>query len=341
MKKRFKYAINILIALTFVIGASTVALGEEFYKRKVVRMIVGYGPGGGPDFRTRLVARHLGRHLPGRPKVIVQNMPGGGGIVATNYIFNVAKPTGLVLSNVARGPFMMQMGKRVGVLFDMEKFQWIGSLMREGNVVFIRSSTPYRNLEDLKKAKKPLIFGARSVGATNYLAAKALEMLGVPVKLVVGYGTSKMNLAFEQGEIEASALGWTSIKTGRPDWIKPGGLARLIVEFGMEATREIQVAFGPKLKPIGGKEQIYSVINKALGLSQANLAAPPGTPRDRVDQLRQAYRKMLKDPKFQAHAAKLNIPLNPLVGGELGRTVQKFYGEVSASTKAQFAELLR
>jgi len=339
--KKFTYVVTLLIAFAFVIGASTVAMGEEFYKRKVVRVIVGYGPGGGPDFRTRLVAKHLGKYLPGRPKVIVQNMPGGGGVVATNYIFNVAKPTGLVLSNVARGPFMMQMGKRVGVQFDMEKLQWIGSLMREGNVVFIRSSTPYQNLEELKRAKKPLIFGARSVGATNYLAAKALEMLGVPVKLIVGYGTSKMNLAFVQGEIEASALGWTSIKTGRPDWIKPGGVARLIVEFGMEPTREIQVPFGPKLKPIGGKEIIYSVINKALGLSQANLAAPPGTPRERTDQLRQAYRKMLKDPKFQADSARLNIPLNPLVGGELAQTVQKFYGGASDSTKAQFAELMR
>lgn len=340
-KKTLHYLLTLAVGFAFFAGGSNNALGKEFYEGKTIRMIVGYGPGGGPDFRARLVGRHFGKYIPGRPKVIVQNMPGAGGILAVNYMFRVAKPDGLTIANFARGPFMMQLGKRVGVLFDMTKFPWIGSLTREGNVVFVRSSLSYNSLEDLKNAKKPIIFGARALGATNYIAGKALEMLGVPLKIVVGYGTAKMNLAFEQGEIEASALGWTSIKTGRPDWIKPGGLARIIVEFGTESTPGIPGAFGPKLKPLPGKEEIYTLINKALGLSQANVVAPPGLPRKRLEKLRKAYGKMLQDRKFLTHAARLNIPIRSLVGDDLTRRVQDFFQTGSASAKAQFSKLLR
>lgn len=328
---------GVVVALALAAGAQA----ADFYKGKTIRLLVGYGPGGGPDFRARLVGRHLGKYIPGHPSIIVQNMPGGGGIVATNFLFNVAKPDGLVLSNVARGPFMMQLGQRVGVKYDMPKFLWIGSLMREGNVVFVQSSLPYGSVDELKTAKRPVIFGARSLGATNYLAGKALEMLGVPLKIVVGYGTSKMNLAFEQGEIEASALGWTSIKTGRPDWVKPGGRARLIAEFGTEKTPGIQAAFGPELEPLSDKREIYALINKALGLSQANIAAPPGTPGERLEELRAAYGKMLKDAKFKADAERLNIPLRPLAGEDLSERVQDFFQGASSSARARFKKLLR
>ena len=344
MNRKLSHVVKLVIGFAsvgyLIVSVSTTALGAEFYKGKTIRLIVGFSPGGGPDIRARLVARHLGNHLPGHPRFIVQNKPGAGGLVTDNYLFNVAKRDGLTVASLDRDAANMQLGERVGVKFEMGKFEWIGSLMREGNVVFIRSDNPSRTLEDLKKAKRPLFFAARVVGASNYLAGKALEMLGVPVKLALGYGSTNTTLAFEQGEVDASALGWTSIKTGRPHWVKPGGLARLIVEFGMQRTPGIQVAFGPNLKPIPGKEGIYALINKALGLPQGNLAAPPGTPRKRVEELRQGYRKMLKDAKFKAHAAKLNIPVDPWIGKDLAGVFQKFL-IASPEAKAQFKRLLR
>jgi tripartite-type tricarboxylate transporter receptor subunit TctC len=220
----------------------------------------------------------------------------------------------------------------------MAKVLWIGNVMREGNVVFIRSNLPYRNLEDLKGARSPLIFAARAVGATNYLAAKGMEALGVPVKIVLGYGSRQLTLAFEQGEVDASSLSWTSLVASRPDWVKPNGRARLIVEFGAAPTPAAHVPFGPKLEALPEKQGVYDLINKALGLPLGNLAAPPGTSHDRIEELRSAYRKMEGDPKFQANAARLNITVDNLGGEKLGSTFQSFI-DAPAADRVQFEKL--
>lgn len=329
-----------VLALSFFLPGGSAAWGDEFYSGKQVRLIVGYDPGGGPDIRARIVARHLGDHIPGHPKVIVQNMPGAGGVIATNFVANVVKPDGLTLMNVSRDSAITQLGGRTGVQFDLAKFEWLGSVMREGNVVFIRSDLPYRNIDELRKATRPLIFAARAAGATNYIAGKGLETLGVPVKMVLGYGTAKLNIAFEQGEAEASALGWAALASGRPDWVKPGGLARLVVEFSAKPTPGIDVAFGPALKPIPGKEEIYQLINKALGLPIGNIGAPPGTPKERVDVLRRAYRNLVQDPKFKADAAKLGIPVDSLVGDDLAGVLRDFLA-ASPQVRSEFKELLQ
>lgn len=334
------------LSVLLVSGALLVALlpgiglGKDFYKGKTIRILVGFTPGGGPDIRARLVARHWSRFIPGEPKIIVQNRPGAGGLIAVNSLYNLAKPDGLTLGNAARDASILQLSDKVGVQFDMLKFAWVGSLRNEGNVAFIRSSLPYKSLEDLRKADKPLVFAARSVGATNYLAGKGLEFLGVPIKMVVGYGTAKLNLAFIQGEVDASALGWTALSKGRPDWIKPGGAARMIVEFGAAPTRGLDVPFGPDRTPVAGKKGLYQLINKALGLPQGQIAAPPGTPKERMTVLRVAYRKMLHDPAFLSDAGKLNLTPNALIGEDLLAVIKDFLS-VSPNIVAQFKEVLR
>jgi len=329
-----------VLVLSVVVLAGSGTWSAEFYEGKQVRLIVGYDPGGGPDIRARIVARHLGNHIPGNPKIIVQNMPGASGVIATNFVGNVVKPDGLTLINVSRDAAIIQLGGRTGVQFDLAKFEWLGSVMREGNIVFIRSDLPYRNIDDLRKATRPIIFAARAAGATNYIAGKGLETLGVPVKMVLGYGTAKLNIAFQQGEAEASALGWTALSTGRPDWVKPGGLARLIVEFAAKPTPGIEVAFGPALAPIAGKEEIYQLINKALSLPIANIGAPPGTPKERVEVLRRAYRNLVKDPKFKADAAKVGIPVDSVLGDELAGVLKDFLA-ASPRARSEFKELLQ
>ena len=155
----------ILLVLLVFVGIAAFpgsGLGRDFYKGKTVRILVGFTPGGGPDIRARLVARHWPRFIPGEPKMIVQNIPGAGGLIAVNSLYNVAKPDGLTLGNTARDTAILQLSEKVGVKYDLLKFVWVGSLRSEGNVAFIRASLPYQSLEDLRKAEKPLAFAARS-----------------------------------------------------------------------------------------------------------------------------------------------------------------------------------
>ena len=160
------------------------------------------------------------------------------------------------------------------------------------------------------------------------------------MKIVLGYGTAKFNIAFEQGEAEASALGWAALATGRPDWVKPGGLARLIVEFSTKPTPGIEVAFGPDLKPVAGKEELYQLINKALALPIGNIGAPPGMPKERVEVVRRAYRNMIRDAKFNADAAKLGIPVDSLLGEDLTSVLKDFLA-ASPQARREFKELLQ
>lgn len=313
-------------------------LSADYYAGKTISLMVGFTPGGGPDIRTRLVAQHIGKHIPGSPRVIVQNMPGAGGRVVANYLYNVARPDGLTLGSLNRDVAIMQLGGVQGIKFDMAKFLWVGNVMREGNIVFIRADLPYEDLAGLRNAKEPLLFAARAVGATNYLAAKGMEALGVPVKIVLGYGSRQLTLAFEQGEVNASALGWAALASSRPDWVKPDGLARLIVEFGAKPTPDINVSFGPDLTAQPGKEGIYALINKALGLPLGNLAAPPGTPADRVDELRQAYQDMSRDPEFKRDAGRLDVSPDNLTGKKLASTFQDFLG-APADDRREFETL--
>jgi len=328
-----------LFVFSICMLASSLTWAADFYDGKTIRMLVGFAPGSGPDIRARLVSRHLPRYIPGEPKMIVQNIPGAGGRIAFNTLYNVAKRDGLTVATVNRDAAGLQLGEQPGVEYDLGKMAWIGSLMRAANVVFVRSSVPYETVEELKHAKTPLVFAARSPGATNYLAGKGLEALGVPLKLVVGYGTSKMNLAFVQGEIEASALSWNALSRGRPDWVKPDGLARLVVEFGAKPTPGLDIPFGPDLQALPDQQAIYTVINKALGLPQGNVAAPPDTPKERVDQLRQGFQKMLQDAKFRADAEKLGLSLDPLVGEQLLEVFKDFLG-APPEAREQFKKLL-
>jgi tripartite-type tricarboxylate transporter receptor subunit TctC len=338
MPKRLLFAATMLLAFSGY--DPTTVFSDQFYKGKTVRLMVGFSPGGGPDVRTRLVARHIGKHIPGNPRIIVQNMPGAGGRVVANYLYNVAKPDGLTLGSLNRDIGIMQLGGVQGIKFDMGKFLWIGNVTRQGNIVFIRSNLPYKNVKELRNAKKPLIFAARAIGATNYLAAKGMGALGVPVKVVLGYGSRQLTLAFEQGEVDASALGWTALVASRPDWVKRDGIARLIVEFGAAPTPGVQFPFGPNLKALPGKQGIYSLINKALGLPVGNLAAPPGTPTERIEELRSAYRNMARDQKFQTDAARIKISVDNLGGKELASTFQAFL-DAPPADRTQFEKLFR
>ncbi|MGH8742277.1 MAG: Bug family tripartite tricarboxylate transporter substrate binding protein, partial [Burkholderiales bacterium] len=184
MKRSFVVAAALALAVPLAAHA-------QYYAGKTITIVVGYKPGGGYDRTARMLARHLPDHIPGKPSVIVQNMPGANSLIAANHIYNVAKPDGLTIGTFNRNLPIAQLLKVDGVKFDMTKFAWIGSAASESTILAIRTDLPYKNIEDLKNAKEPVVIGATGPGANTYDFPLLLkEMLGLNLKVVSGYSSS-------------------------------------------------------------------------------------------------------------------------------------------------------
>src|SRR4051812_46148094 len=183
------------------------------YAGKTVTIIVGYKAGGGYDATARMLARHLPKHIPGKPTIIVQNMPGANSLIAANHVYSVAKPDGLTMGTFNRNLPIAQLTKVDGAKFDMRKFVWIGSAASEATILAIRSDLPYKTVEDLKKADKPIVIGATGPGANTYDFPLMLkEFLGLNLKIVTGYSSSAdIMLAIERKEVDGRAGSLTSI----------------------------------------------------------------------------------------------------------------------------------
>src|SRR6266581_970110 len=206
-----KWKLTLIAALSVLPLA---AAAQPNFAGKTVTIVVGYKPGGGYDATARLLARHLPDHLPGKPTVIVQNMPGGNSIIAANHIYNVAKPDGLSIGTFNRNLPIAQLTKVQGVKYDMMKFAWIGSAANETTILAIRADLPYKTFAELRKAREPVVIGSTGPGANTYDFPLLLkELLGVKLKIVSGYSSSAdIMLAVERKEVDGRAGSYTSLK---------------------------------------------------------------------------------------------------------------------------------
>src|SRR5919197_4366507 len=196
-----------LTLLGALVIAPLIAAAQPSFAGKTVTIIVGYKPGGGYDATARMIARHLPKHLPGKPTVIVQNMPGGNSIIAANHLYNVAKPDGLTIGTFNRNLPIAQLTNVQGVKFDMRKFAWIGSAANETTILAIRTDLPYKSFEELRKAKEPVVIGSTGPGANTHDFPLLLkDVLGVKLKIVSGYSSSSdIMLAIERKEVDGRA----------------------------------------------------------------------------------------------------------------------------------------
>src|SRR5207302_1656702 len=190
------------------------AAAQTNFAGKTVTIVVGYKPGGGYDATARMLARHLPDHLPGKPTVIVQNMPGGNSIIAANHMYNIAKPDGLTIGTFNRNLPIAQLTSVEGVKFDMRRFAWIGSAANETTILAIRSDLPYKTFEELRKAKEPVVIGSTGPGANTHDFPLLLkDLLGVNLKIVSGYSSSAdIMLAVERKEVDGRAGSFTSLR---------------------------------------------------------------------------------------------------------------------------------
>jgi tripartite-type tricarboxylate transporter receptor subunit TctC len=303
---------------------------EPFFKGKQIRIIVGLSTGGGYDRAARLVAKHIGKYIPGNPDVIVQNMPGAGSVTAANYVWSVAKPDGLTVLMPHNNVYLSQLSGQKEVKFDLPKFQWIGALERDDMMIFMRADAPYKSIHDVVKAKEPPKCGSTGVGSSDYVMSKILEeTIGARVNHVTGYpGSSEIAIAVERGEVACMGLTVSTYFAREPflTWIK-SGFVRFLAQSGRK--RDQRIAEAPSVyelmdqyKTSATKRRVAEAMLQG-GEWARSMMAPPATPADRVKALRDAYEKAAKDTDLIGEAKKLRIEVTHTPGEELQTTAKE------------------
>jgi tripartite-type tricarboxylate transporter receptor subunit TctC len=287
-------------------------------------MIIGFGPGGGYDLWGRTVGRHIGRHLPGAPTVIPQNMPGAGSYAAASYIFNIAPKDGSVLGIIARDAALGPLSGATGARFDPTRLSWIGTPTKETNVCVAYHTSQVKSVLDLYD--KQLIVGDTGPGTGTRSYPKALnELLGMKFKLVGGFpASSDVFLAMERGEVEGICESLDSIKIRRPDWI-PTRKISILFQGGAEPNPELDgVPFVLDLALTGEQRQALEFLYAGQGIGRP-FVAPPDLPPDRLKMLRDAFKATMTDPAFVAEAQKSKLDLEPEDGEHLAVLIAKIY----------------
>ena len=312
----------VLVAALLWLTATPVAAQSvaEFYAGKQITLIVGSTTGGGYDTQARLLARYIGKHIPGNPTVIVQNMPAAGSLAATNHMFNIAPKDGSTIALVQRGMLLIKNWNPAQVRFDLGKFNFIGSINREVALAVSRADAPVKTAEQLFTTE--LITGATS-GIDPEITPRLLNaLIGTKFKLVMGYpGVTEIVLAMERGEVQALA-DWSvsSIKVARPTWI-PEKKVNLLMQIALE--KDLEFAHVPFALDFVKNDADRKVME--LYLTQKTVArpllAPPGVPADRVAALRAAFAALATDKEFLAAAQKAKLDVAPVLGAEVDKVI--------------------
>jgi len=288
------------------------------YAGKTVTIIVGYKAGGGYDATARLLARHLPKHIPGKPTVIVQNMPGANSMIAANHVYNVGKPDGLTIGTFNRNLPVAQLTKVQGVKYDMTKFAWIGSAASECTILALRSDLPYKSVDELKKAKQPLVIGATGPGANTYDFPLLLkEFLGLNLKIVTGYQSSAdIMLAIERKEVDGRAGSFTSIRPFIDRKLVRPVLRARADEPGVEQLPiDEDLAPNPRAKAIMALRSAPEIVGRPYVMH-------PNTSPEHLKIMREAFARTIEDKDLVAEATKASMDLN-YVGADVAMKVMK------------------
>jgi tripartite-type tricarboxylate transporter receptor subunit TctC len=330
-----------LAALIF--GASTAAslaqAPAETFAGKTMQMVIGVSPGGGYDLWGRIVARHLGRHLPGMPSIVPQNMPGAGSMTALNYIYNVAPRDGSVLGIVARDTALAPLQGAEGGRFDATKLSWIGTPALETNVCIGWRGARAQNAQDLTRFE--MVLGTVGPGSGSHNYPKALTgLLDMKFKLIPGFpGSADVFLAMERGEVDGFCESLDSVTGKRPDWIKSGKV-NVLFQAGVEKHPDLPNA--PLVFDLARNPQERTAIEflyAGQGIGRPFIG-PPGISAERLKLLRGAFDAMLVDPDFIAEAASKGLELEPQSGAALEAFVKRIYA-TPADIVARVSALVR
>jgi tripartite-type tricarboxylate transporter receptor subunit TctC len=330
------------VAIAILYCDNSARAAAPYYEGKSIRIIVGTAPGGGYDTYTRLLARHFGRHIPGNPAVIVDNMPGAGGLLSANHLFKVAKPDGLTIGHFVGGQFLQQLLGRPGIEFDALKFGYIGVPAQDNYVFGVAKTTGITNIEQWMAIKTPLKFGAIAPGDGTYDIPKVMEAaLGLPVQVVTGYkGTAPIRLAFNSGEVAGLASAWQSF---RSTWTAEleSGQALILLQASTKAHPDLpKVPLALTLAKNDEARKLIQAVAQAHGAAVRPYVLPPGTNKEVVQILRKAFMETVKDPELLSEANKARLEFNPGSGEELEENVRELL-RLERPLVAKLAEILK
>lgn len=310
------------LSITLGAGVAHAQAPADFYRGKTVTVIVGYGPGGGYDIYSRLLARHLGNHIPGGPNVIVQNMPGAAGVVASNNIYVASPKDGTVIAAIDQNIPMFQLLGGKGVKYDATRFAWLGSMAASNGIAMAWAGTGINTLDDAKA--REVSMGTTGANDDAYIYARTLNaLLGTRFRTIQGYaGTSNVNMALEKGEVEAMGRStYYGFASQRPDWLRDKKV-NILVQFGFEKQPEI-ASVPLLLDLVSGTEakQIASLVSMPTGIGYSHWLAPE-VPADRIAALRAAYQATLADAALLDEAKQRGIEIKPKTPDQITQLVR-------------------
>jgi tripartite-type tricarboxylate transporter receptor subunit TctC len=328
--------------------AAMVALGdfayaqESFFKGKTIRIVVPFAAGGGYDIYSRVIGRHMGKYISGNPVFVVENMTGAGGLIGINHVYRVAKPDGLTLGTPIGTMFVDQLIGRPGIEFDGRRFEYIGAPAQDTQLLAVHKRTGIKTIEQWLAHPTPIKFGSTGPGSANEDIPKISKAaLNLPLQVVSGYkGSAVIRLAFNGGEVDGVANAWESFVSTWAQELQNGDVVILLQASG---KRHPDLPNVPLVMDYAktdiGQKLVQAVINN-FGATARPYVLPPGTPKDRVEILRQAFAATMKDPEFTAELKKSKLDLNPLDGSTLERNVKEIFA-IDEALISRLADILK
>ncbi len=312
----------------------------DFYKGKTIELFVGYSAGGGYDVYARMIARYMGKHIPGNPTIVVKNMPGAGSLAAANHIYNAAPKDGTAFGTIGRGaPFDPLFGVPEAQ-FDAAKFTWIGSANNEVSVCVAWNTSGVKSIEELRT--KELIVGGTGPSAdTDQFPRIVNGVLGTKFKIVTGYpGGNDISLAMERGEVQGRCgWSWSSVITTQKAWFDEKKIIVLVQLSGAKHPDLPNVPLILDLAKTPEQKQILSLVFARQALGRPYMA-PPGVPADRAAALRKAFMDTMKDKEFLAEAEKTKLEISPTSGEDVQKIIVEAY-KTDKATVEKTAEMLK
>jgi tripartite-type tricarboxylate transporter receptor subunit TctC len=326
----------------FGVAAGAAFGQQQIFKGKTIRLIVGLAPGGGFDTYSRAIARHMGRHIPGNPAIVVDNMPGAASLVSANYLYKVARPDGLTIGNFVGGIAMHELFGKPGIEFQARNFEYLGVPAQDNFMLGVAKSTGVTSVEKWIASGTVLKFGGVSPGGgTDDLPKVVKAVLGLPLQLVTGYkGTGPIRLAFNSGEVQGVS---NSIESFNATWTSEVEKGEVVIILQQTVKPHPSLPNVPMAldlaKTDDGKKLIraQATIN---GVTNRLYALPPGTPKAAVQSLRKAFAATLKDPEFLADAKKARLDIDPIDGEAIANEVKGLFN-LDRSLVEKLKEILK
>jgi len=314
-----------LVSVLFAAVSLHAQGAKSFLDGKIITFLVGSSAGGGTDVTARLIARHIERQLPGKPRIDIVNKPGAGGLIAANELYNLKKPDGLTISTLNTGALFSSATANEAIKFDLQKFLWVGQGFDDAQVLYLKTSTPYTSFELIKKAnregKQPKM-GAQALDHTSNVVVKIAEQIfGLDFTVIPGYpGTPQILLDIERGALDGRAQGIGSLMTTRREWIKNGYIKILATSKKKRDPRIPEIAPMEELAPAGSKG-LLNALYAGQNLARS-VVLPPNVPADRLKIWRDAFAAMTKDEAFNKEAEKLGLEVELIRGEEMNRDIE-------------------